>query len=84
MSERELLQRVAFHFAMGAAIGALFMTTLLVLNIQNLSYVVLRGASPVVATLILVIGGSVYFAFGAAITGFQFIMDEDYPRSGRR
>jgi hypothetical protein len=84
MSERELFQRLAFHFGMGAAIGALFMTTLLVLNIQNLSHVVLRSPSPVVATLILVIGGSLYFAFNAAITGFNFILDEDYPDRGRR
>ena len=64
---------------MGAALGALFIASLLVLNVQNISDVVLRSTSPIVATVILVVGSSVYFAFGAAITGFHFlIMDEDH------
>jgi hypothetical protein len=78
MSERQLFRQVALHFAMGAALGALFIASLLVLNVQNMSDIVLRSTSPLLATVILVTGGAVYFAFGAAITGFHFlIMDED-------
>jgi hypothetical protein len=85
MSERELFRHVALDFGMGAALGALFMASLLALNVQSISDIVLRSTSPITAMIILVIGASVYFAFGAAITGFHFvIMDENYPRGGRR
>jgi len=85
MSERELFRHVALHFGMGATLGALFMMSLLVLNVQSVSDVVLRSTSPITATIILVTGASMYFAFGAAITGFYFmIMDEDYPKGGHR
>jgi uncharacterized membrane protein YccC len=83
MSERELFRHVALHFVMGATLGALFMAALLVLNIHSISDVVLHGTNPIVAIIILVTGASVYFAFGAAITGFHFvIMDEDHPDGG--
>ena len=83
MSERDLFHRVAVHFVMGAALGALFMAALLVLNVQAISDVVLRSTSPVVATIILVSGVCVYFAFGAAITGFHFLLAEEDDRRGR-
>ncbi len=84
MSERELFRQVALHFAMGAGLGALFIASLLVLNVQNIMNVVWGSPSPAVATAILVTGASVYFAFGAAITGFHFmIMGEHSARSIR-
>jgi uncharacterized membrane protein YccC len=86
MSERELFRRVALHFVMGATLGALLVVALLALNIHSISDVVLGGTNPIAATAILVTGASMYFAFGAAITGFHFvIMDDDHPRgAGRR
>ncbi|QWG20268.1 hypothetical protein KMZ68_10760 [Bradyrhizobium sediminis] len=63
MSERELFRRVALHFGMGATLGALFIMSLLVLNVQSISHVVLRSTSPITATIILVTGASMYFAF---------------------
>jgi len=85
MNERELFRQVALNFAMGAALGAVFVTSLLVLNVQNIADVILRSASPAITMVILVIGGSVYFAFGAAITGFQFVfMEENRSRDDRR
>jgi hypothetical protein len=78
MSDRELFRNVALNFLMGATLGALFITLLLALNVQNIAQMVLHGTTPVAATVILLIGASVYFAFAAAITGFHFvIMDEN-------
>lgn len=76
MSDRELLRCLAVHFVMGAALGALFMVLLFAFNIKDLSYVVLTSASPIAATIALVSGVSLYFALGAAITGFTFLMDD--------
>ncbi len=84
MSERELFRQVALHFAMGAALGALFIASLLVLNVQNIMNVVWGSPSPAVATAILVTGASVYFAFGAAITGFHFMITGEHPPRGIR
>jgi len=85
MSERELFRHVALQFMMGAVLGALFMTALLVLNIQSLSDLVLHSTNPIAVSLILLCGASGYFAFGAAITGFHFvIMDGADPIGGRR
>ncbi|MES2196392.1 MAG: hypothetical protein V4517_18380 [Pseudomonadota bacterium] len=85
MSERQLFRQVALHFAMGAMLGALFIASLLVLNVQNLADIVLRSTAPILATVILLTGGSVYFGFGAAITGFHFlIMDHDHSTGGPR
>jgi hypothetical protein len=82
MSERELFRQVACHFAMGAALGALFIASLLVLNVQNILDVVRSSTSPIVVTVILVTGASVYFAFGAAITGFHFLIVDDDHSTG--
>ena len=40
-----MFHRVAAHFMMGAALGALFMVGLLVLNVHAISDVVLRSTS---------------------------------------
>jgi hypothetical protein len=58
-------------------LGVLFMTLLLVLNIEDLSEIVARSASPIATTVILFAG--TYFAFGAAITGFHFVVVEASP-----
>jgi hypothetical protein len=39
----------------------------LVLDVQNMTEVVLRSPSPAAATAILVRGAAIYFAFGAVI-----------------
>jgi hypothetical protein len=84
MSERELFRAVALHFAVGGILGAIFMATLLAIQVNCLSDVVLNSSNPVVVTSILMIGAVLYFAFGAAITGFHFAITEDHRRGGRR
>ena len=85
MNGRELFRLVALHFAIGAILGALFMTALLVLHIHRISDVVLYSTNSIVTTAILVIGAAWYFAFGAAITGFHFVVTaESQQRDGHR
>jgi hypothetical protein len=85
MSDRELFRNVALNFLMGATLGALLVALLLALNVQNIAQMVLHDTTPVAVTVILLIGASVYFALGAAITGFHFvIMDENNKSDSRR
>ncbi len=80
MSDRQLFTQVAWHFAMGAALGAIFITVLLILNVQHLFDTVMNSSSPVTCLIALGLGVSAQFAFGAAITGFHLII-ECTPRS---
>jgi len=69
---------------MGAALGALFIISLLVMNVQNISQMLQHSTSPAEVTVILIIGASMYFGFGAAVTGFQLaIVDESNQRVSR-
>ena len=85
MSDRDLFRHVALHFLMGAILGTLLVTLLLVLNVRSVSDIVLRSTNPIANIFILVAGASLYFAFGAAITGLHFlIVDENHPTGGHR
>jgi ABC-type Mn2+/Zn2+ transport system permease subunit len=85
MSDRELFRNLLLNVVMGATLGALFITSLLVLNVHDISDTLQHSSSPVVVAIILITGSSVYFAFGAAITGLHFaITDESRSSGGRR
>jgi hypothetical protein len=85
MSERELFRAVAQHFAMGAVLGALFMAILLAIQVHRISDVALHSSNPVVPTTVLIIGAALYFAFGAAVTGFHFVITAEGDQGrGRR
>lgn len=76
MREKQLFQRVLCQFAMGALIGPIFAAALFALR-RDFFDVVLDSNAPATTLIILVLGVSSYFGFGAAITGFLFIMNED-------
>jgi hypothetical protein len=65
---------------MGAVLGALFVALLLGLNVHPISHTLQHSASPIAVDIILVVGTSMYFAFGAAITGFHFKIMEEKAR----
>lgn len=60
---------------MGSSIGSIFAAALLASN-ADLSDVVLNSNSPTKTLIILTLGISVVFGFGAAITGFVFIVTD--------
>jgi hypothetical protein len=64
---------------MGAMLGAIFIATLLALNAHHIRDAVLHGPAPAVNFIIIAVGVSGYFGFGAAITGFYFVMMDDGP-----
>jgi hypothetical protein len=81
MNDRQLMREVARHLLMGASLGAVFAVLLLVLNAQHLLDAILHSSAPAMALAIFVFGIVMHFAFGAAITGFHFvIMDDKFDR----
>jgi hypothetical protein len=84
VTDREVFKILLLNFVMGASLGALFIMSLLVLNVHDIADMLQHSTSPVTVSLILISGASTYFAFGAAITGFRFaIMDESYQGDRR-
>jgi hypothetical protein len=78
MSNQQLFQQVLRHFAMGSSMGPIFAAALFALSARENFDVVLNSGAPATTLIILVLGISSYFGFGAALTGFVFIvMDED-------
>lgn len=78
MTDRQLFQKLLFHSAIGAGLGGLFSSALL-LNIQHAFDLVQSSEAPVMTMIVLIAGCCVYFAFGATITGFYFILTENEP-----
>lgn len=74
MTDRQVLQSLILNFAIGAALGGVFVGLLLFLNVQHLFDAVQSSGAPWTLSAILVVGCSVYFGFGAAITGFHFVL----------
>jgi hypothetical protein len=77
MNDRKLLQAVALQLMMGAALGAIFAVLLLAVDAQHLLHVILHGTAPTQTLIVFVSFISMYFGFGAAITGFHFVIMED-------
>jgi hypothetical protein len=82
MTDRQLFRSLLFDCAIGIALGAVFAGTLLFLNVQHLLDAVQSSGAPKTTGVILIGGCSVYFGFGAAITGFHFaVMGDETERS---
>jgi len=81
MTDRWLFQQVAFHLLMGGALGAVFAAVLLASNAEHLLQIIQQGSAPITTLMIFVCGISTYFGFGAALTGFHFVIMDD--RRGR-
>jgi hypothetical protein len=77
MNDRKLLQAVTFHLVMGAALGAIFAVLLLAVDAQHLLHVILHSTAPTQTLIVFVSFISMYFGFGAAITGFHFVISEN-------
>jgi hypothetical protein len=80
MSDLPVFRQVIRHFAMGSSIGPIFAAAVLALNSQEIFNVVLNSSAPTTTLIIMVIGVSAYFGFGAAITGFVFIVTAEDSR----
>jgi len=77
MNDRKLLQAVALQLMMGASLGAIFALLLLTVDAQHLLHVILHGSAPTQTLIVFVSFISMYFGFGAAITGFHFVISEN-------
>lgn len=77
MSDHQLFERLLPHSFMGAALGGAFACSLLALNVERLWDMVQSSSAPTTMGIILIGGCSFYFAFGATITGFQFVLMDD-------
>lgn len=87
MTDRQLFRKLLPHGAIGAAPGAVFAGIFLLTNVRQSLDLIQNSVAPKTTTIILIVGCCAYFAFGAAITGFHFILMEidpdGRPRSSR-
>jgi len=79
MNDRLLFRKLLQHSLMGAALGGVFSSVVLAFNIHHALDVVHSSAAPWTLMIILTAGSCLYFAFGAAITGFHFVIMEGDP-----
>lgn len=79
MTDRQLFRRLLPHGAIGAALGAAFATVFLMGNMRQSLDLVQSSVAPLTTMIILIVACCAYFAFGAAITGFHFILMENDP-----
>ena len=79
MNDRQLFRKLLLHFAIGATLGGIFSSVVLILNIQHVLDVVQSSVAPKTTMIILIGGCCTYFAFGATITGFHFILMDNDP-----
>ena len=76
-SDRALFTRIHCQFLLGGALGFLLAVALLAANAHQLFELISNSPSPCVLLCIFVCGLSIYIGFGAAITGFLFVLAED-------
>ena len=82
-SDQELFKRILCQFLVGGGLGVLLSVALLLTNANQLYQLITNSPSPNVLLCIFVSGLSMYIGFGAAITGFLFVLAEG-RRSGTR
>ena len=80
ISDKKLFRELAVHLLMGAALGAIFAVLLLAIDAQHLLLASLHGTAPTLTLIIFVSVISMYFAFGAVITGFHFVISDNFDR----
>ena len=86
-SDRALFTRILCQFLVGGGLGVLLSVALLAANAHQLFDLISNSPSPYVLLCIFVCGLSMYIGFGAAITGFLFVLAEVRdvePRSASR
>ena len=76
-SDRALFTRILCQFLLGGGLGFLLAVALLAANAHQLFDLISNSPSPYVLLCIFVCGLSMYIGFGAAITGFLFVLAED-------
>ena len=79
ISDRKLFGELALHVLMGAALGAILAVLLLAFDAQHLLRIIWHGTAPTLTLVVFVAFISMYFAFGAAITGFHFVIMDGKP-----
>jgi hypothetical protein len=84
MNDRQLFRKLLLHFAIGATLGGIFSGVLLILNIQHVLDMVQSSVAPKTTMIMLIGGCCTYFAFGATITGFHFILMDSDPNGRSR
>lgn len=75
-TDLHLLRAVAGQFLMGAMLGALFIGVLMAVDARGIMTMVSAATYPQVTMAIISAGSILYFAFGAAITGFIFLVSD--------
>jgi hypothetical protein len=83
-SDYRLLRGVAVQFLMGGIMGALFVGVILLTDIGDVGEAIVDAGLPTATLVILCIGPVLYFAFGAAITGFLFLVSDGVPEQKDR
>jgi hypothetical protein len=83
-SDHRLLRAVAAQFLMGGIMGALFVGAILLTDIFNVGATIAASPFPMTTLVIICVGPVLYFAFGAAITGFLFLVADGVPDENDR
>jgi uncharacterized integral membrane protein len=78
-SDLRLLRAVAGQFLMGAIMGALFVGAIMLVNVEIVAAIINGSAFPIATTAVIFAGPMLYFAFGAGITGFLFLVSDGIP-----
>ena len=76
-SDIRLLRAMAGQFLMGAIMGALFVGAIMLVNVEIVAAIIDGSAFPIATTAVIFAGPMLYFAFGAGITGFLFLVSDD-------
>lgn len=71
-----MLRAVAAQFAMGATMGALLVGVVVLTDAGGVGAAIAGTAFPGTTLAIVCIAPVLYFAFGAAITGFLFLVSD--------
>jgi hypothetical protein len=78
-SDYRLLRAVAAQSGMGAILGALFFGVMLFADMFGIRTAIFGAEFPLTTLLIFGVVVASHFAFGAAITGFLFLISDGVP-----
>ena len=79
MTDRWMVRQLARQALMGTALGTMLALLLLAFNCQHLLDVMMSSSAPLALSAGFVAGLSLYVAFGATVTGFHLILQEEGP-----
>jgi hypothetical protein len=78
-SDQRLLRGVIAQFLMGATMGAVLVGLIVLTDVSRIEAMIAGTAFPVTTLVIFCAGAMLYCAFGAAITGFLFLVSDGVP-----